>query len=105
MSTQENGISMPRKKPDDSQQLLWARKGDHVEEVELLLQKNEKGNGRLTGSPTVMLREFPAGIFTLLGADPKWWGDEMRHHTEWGNPVDNNGDFLSRLGDAGVRRS
>lgn len=96
---------MPRKKQDDSQQLVWVRKGDHVEEVGLLLQKNEKENGRLVGSPTVMLREFPAGIFTVLGADPKWWGEEMRLHTEWSNPVDNNDDFLSFLGDAGARRS
>lgn len=102
MSTQGNGITMPRKKRDDLQRLVWVREGDHNEEVELLLQKSEKENGRLMGSPTVMLREFPAGIFTVLGADPIWWREEMRLHPEWGDPSDSNDDFLSRLGDAGV---
>ncbi len=95
---------MPRKKQDDSQQLVWARKGDHTREADLLLQKNENENGRVVGSPTVILREFPGGIFTVLGADPKWWIEEMRLHPEWGDPSDSSGDFLSFLGDAGVRR-
>lgn len=97
-------MAKKKEKLVDSGQLLWVRKGDHVTKAEHLCQKNEKENGRLSGSPTVMLREFPSGTFTVLSADPEWWRDEMRLHIDWDEPLDSSDDFLAYIGERGTRR-
>jgi len=94
-----------RKKPKDiSNQLVWTRAGDHAAEGERLLAKNRSENGHLTGNPSIIVRKFPKGVFTLLAADSGWWQDEMLLHSEWRGPLKNDASFFDYLDNAGTRR-
>jgi hypothetical protein len=80
-----------------SEQSLWVRRGDHRQDGERLITKCIRENGRLVGEPTVLLREYPKGIATVLSAAGDWWWDEMLLHPEWGDALDDNGAILTIL--------
>jgi hypothetical protein len=85
-----------------SDQIIWTRSGDHRSEGEALIAKNAKENGRLVGNPSVIVRKYPAGTFTVLAADSEWWNDEMKFHDEWTNRGSNASDFFDYLDGAGA---
>ena|SRR5690242_18506576 len=77
--------------------LMWIRLGDHRRETELLLDKNRRENGRLTGDPDIIARKAPKGPYTVLCASVDWWRDEMRLHPDWGTPIEDDGSKFDAL--------
>ncbi len=91
------------KRKDISRQLIWMHPGDHTSEADQLIVKNIRENGRLIGAPSVIVRQFPKGTFTVLSADREWWEDEMRLHSDWNGPIANDSSFFDYLTEAGNR--
>ena len=84
---------------------IWTQRGDHSREGDRLIEKNLRENGRLVGLPSVIVRKYPGGVFTLLSASGIWWRDEMRLHPAWGEPMRDEADYFDLLDGVGDKRT